>query len=57
MFFYEKNAKYKQVELPLECALLVMLAACLLVGAAALKKQDQLQQKMIRLHVVANSDS
>ena len=41
----------------LECALLVMLAACLLVGAAALKKQDQLQQKMIRLHVVANSDS
>ena len=41
----------------LECALLAMLAACLLVGAAALKKQDQLQQKMIRLHVVANSDS
>lgn len=41
----------------LECALLTMLAACLLVGAAALKKQDQLQQKMIRLHVVANSDS
>ena len=41
----------------LECALLVMLAVCLLVGAAALKKQDQLQQKMIRLHVVANSDS
>lgn len=37
----------------LECALLAMLAACLLVGAAALKKQDQLQQKMIRLHVVA----
>ena len=42
----------------LECALLAMLAACLLVGAAALKTQDQLQQKMIRLHVVvANSDS
>lgn len=41
----------------LECALLVMLAACLLTGAAALRKQDRLQQKMIRLHVVANSDS
>lgn len=41
----------------LECALLIMLAACLLTGAAALARQDRLQQKMIRLHVVANSDS
>ena len=41
----------------LECALLVMLAVVMLTGAAALRKQDQLQQKMIRLHVVANSDS
>ncbi len=41
----------------LECALLVMLAMVMLTGAAALRKQDQLQQKMIRLHVVANSDS
>ena len=41
----------------LECAALVMLAVCLLVGAAALGKQDDLERKMIRLHVVANSDS
>ena len=41
----------------LECALLIMLAVCLLMGAAALARQDRLQQKMIRLHVVANSDS
>lgn len=41
----------------LECALLIMLAVCLLMGAAALGRQDRLQQKMIRLHVVANSDS
>ena len=41
----------------LETALLVALAVCLLTGAAALQKQDDLQQKMIRLHVVANSDS
>ena len=40
-----------------ECALLIMLAVCLLAGAAALGRQDALQQKMIRLHVVANSDS
>lgn len=41
----------------LECALLIMLAVCLLMGAATLGRQDRLQQKMIRLHVVANSDS
>lgn len=41
----------------LETALLIALAVCLLTGAAALQRQDDLQQKMIRLHVVANSDS
>lgn len=40
----------------LEISLLVLLAVCLLVGAASLRQQDELQQKMIRLHVVANSD-
>lgn len=41
----------------LETALLIALAVCLLTGAAALQRQDDLQQKMIRLHVIANSDS
>lgn len=39
----------------LECALLAMLAACLLVGAAALKKQITAAEN-VRLHVVANSE-
>ena len=41
----------------LEAALLMALAVCLLTGASALRTQDELQEKMIRLHVVANSDS
>ena len=48
-----KKSKWNE----LEVALLVLLAVCLLTGAAALRRQDDLQQKMIRLHVVANSDS
>ena len=40
-----------------ELALLLALAAALLWGAWSLHRQDDLQQKMIRLHVIANSDS
>ena len=40
-----------------ELALLLALAAALLWGAWSLHRQDDLQRKMIRLHVVANSDS
>ena len=48
-----KKSKWNE----LEAALLALLAVCLLTGAAALRRQDDLQQKMIRLHVVANSDN
>ena len=37
--------------------LLVALAAVLLWGAASLHRQDALQEKLVRLHVIANSDS
>lgn len=40
-----------------EIALLLALAIALLWGAWSLHRQDDLQEKMIRLHVVANSDS
>ena len=40
-----------------EIALLLALAVTLLWGAWSLQKQDALAQKMIRLHVIANSDS
>lgn len=40
-----------------ELALLLALAAALLWGAWSLHRQDDLQRKMIRLHVIANSDS
>ena len=43
--------------LTLELALLLALAATLLWGAWSLHRQDDLQEKMIRLHVIANSDS
>ena len=42
---------------PLELALLAALALTLVNGAASLGRQDALQEKMIRLHVIANSDS
>ena len=45
--------KWKIVEL----SLLVALAAVLLWGAASLHRQDALQEKLVRLHVIANSDS
>ena len=40
-----------------ELALLLALAVTLLWGAWSLHRQDDLQQKMIRLHIIANSDS
>lgn len=43
--------------LTLELALLLALAVTLLWGAWSLHRQDNLQEKMIRLHVIANSDS
>ena len=41
----------------LEIALLLALTATLLWGAASLHRQETLSRKMIRLHVIANSDS
>lgn len=43
--------------LTLELAILMALAVTLLWGAWSLHRQDNLQEKMIRLHVIANSDS
>lgn len=42
---------------PVEVALLLAVAAALVWGAVSLERQDALQEKMIRLHVIANSDS
>lgn len=41
----------------IEIALLLALAVTLLWGSTSLQRQDALAQKMIRLHVIANSDS
>ena len=41
----------------IEISLLLGLAAALLWGAASLHTQDMLERKMIRLHVIANSDT
>lgn len=43
--------------LPVELALLIGLAAALLVGAKALQTQEVMAEKVVRLHVLANSDS
>ena len=40
-----------------EIALLIGAAVCLITGAMALRTQDQLADKVVRLHVLANSDS
>lgn len=40
-----------------EIALLLGVAVCLLSGAKALHTQDELADKVVRLHVLANSDS
>ena len=41
----------------LELALMVGVAVCLVSGAAALGNQEILAEKVVRLHVLANSDS
>ena len=41
----------------LELALLLALSVTLLWGAVSLHRQETLSRKMIRLHVIANSDS
>lgn len=51
--YYNKGNRWK----PVETALLLALAAVLVWGAMSLHRQDDLQEKMIRLHVIANSDS
>lgn len=43
--------------LPVELALLIGLAAVLLVGAKAMQTQEVMAEKVVRLHVLANSDS
>ena len=48
-----KNSKLMHVE----AALLVGLAVTLLWGVWSLQEQDALERKMIRLHVIANSDT
>lgn len=40
-----------------EIALLLGLAVALAIGAAAMRTQEQLAEKVVRLHVLANSDS
>ena len=40
-----------------EAALLLAVAAALLWGACTLQRQDAREQKVIRLHVIAYSDS
>lgn len=47
----------KRTKVPIwELALLLALAVTLLWGAVCVQRQDALQQKLIRLHVLANSD-
>ena len=51
-----KNAKNTRLH-AWELALLLALAAAILWGAASLSRQEDLGRKVIRLHVIANSDS
>ena len=51
-----KNAKNTRLHI-WELALLMALAAAILWGAASLSRQEDLGRKVIRLHVIANSDS
>lgn len=50
--FFMRNDRF----LPLELALLLALAVTLVWGAASLGRQQALSERMIRLHVVADSD-
>ena len=40
-----------------EIVLLIAVVVCLASGAAAMQSQEQLSEKVVRLHVLANSDS
>ena len=51
-----KNAKNTRLHV-WELALLLALAAAILWGAASLSRQEDLGRKVIRLHVIANSDN
>ena len=48
--------KQKTIQLA-EVSLLIGLAVCLLTGGLALRRQEQLAERVVRLHVLANSDS
>lgn len=48
--------KYQKKLHPVETALLLALAVTALWGAWSLQRQDALEEKTIRLHVIANSD-
>ncbi|MBQ2062704.1 MAG: stage II sporulation protein R [Oscillospiraceae bacterium] len=49
--------KYQNRLHPVEIALLLALAVTALWGVWSLQRQDALEQKTVRLHVIANSDS
>ena len=55
-FFMKRNAAKEKLTV-LEVALLLALAATALWGAWSLQRQDALERKTIRLHVIANSDA
>ncbi len=42
---------------PIEAALLLALALCLLSGGLSLNRQERLAGQVVRLHVLANSDT
>ena len=52
-----KSAEQKKTLKIIELALLIGLAAALLIGAVSLQTQVRLSEKVVRLHVLANSDS
>ena len=52
-----KSAEQKKTLKTIELALLIGLAAALLIGAVSLRTQESLSEKVVRLHVLANSDS
>ena len=52
-----KSAEQKKTLKIIELALLIGLAAALLIGAVSLRTQVRLSEKVVRLHVLANSDS
>ena len=51
------NTKVSKKLKGIEIVLLIALAAFFLTGALSLRAQDELAEKVVRLHVLANSDS